>query len=1166
VASLFAEQVQNNPDNTALVFGEIELTYCELDVRVNKLASLLIKNGVQSQHHIGICLERSIESVISILASVKLKIPYIPLDPSYPESRLEYMFNKAELAFVISRQEIVETLTFASDATVVNIDSPELVQQPAEAPQVTKVNDSLLTIFTSGSTGSPKAISLQQASVLNRLNWFNDVCPLKNKDVCIHKTSMNFVDHVAEVLQPLTSNGTLHIVSDEDVMDTARLISLMIKHSVTRVTLIPSLLKAMMSHAQFVELVDLRTIICSGETLPLSIAQKASSILPLVRIFNFYGSSEVTADVTAHEITQNSVTDVMSYFSETEGVKFEHTNLHNEVQELALLDSDSFTTPNVDFHSLKDLFKDYQVPELPASMDGYLAQINESVFPYLINVSKSNYIGHMTSALPNFMPEFARVMTILNQNMVKVETSKSLSLLERQVLAMIHQLFYQKDDEFYKAHVQDPFHVFGVITSGGSLANITALLTSRNNALMKLGYGKTELRQRGANEILREKGYDSMAILCSPMAHYSVKKALVALGMGEKDIRVLDIDENLTVQANQIKTMIDECQKERRLVIALVGIAGATETGNIDPLPVMADIAEQRNIHFHVDAAWGGAFQFSERYKKRIKGVERADTITFCAHKQLYLPQGISVCVIKNTDLNGILPVHANYQSQPGTFDLGQYSLEGSRPALSLLMHAAFHLISKTGYEALIQKSMDNTRMFRNLLVQNEAFWLVAEPQLNIINYVYVPKAVRYAKGKALSEMQVQAINDATDLIQRTQFDRGSSFVSRTRLRAFGSNDGLITVFRVVVSNPLVSYADFEQVLQEQLDIASELADVDSGNQSVLGLSLTKSAQEQWDNWSVPLGQPIANTKIYILDLQNNLLPVSAKGEICVAGYPVTGGYLNDPELTAKHFVPDPFNPGGTIFKTGDIGRWNGLGQLEYFGRNDQQVKRRGFRIELGEIENQLLKVEGVENAVVSLVKGKGKGTRTGNDWLYAYVSGSMDEFSEASVAERALEPAYCLLNTNTLNTKLKEFLPSYMLPDAFVWLPALPLLPNGKINRSVLPTDFEVSGINKYEAPQNSLEKAICEIWADALNKEQIGSTDDYFLLGGHSLLATTTINELNTRFSTSISVAMMFEYPTPRTFAIAMQAITDINLCGNEGDDAEVEEADEDEISLTI
>ncbi len=266
-----------------------------------------------------------------------------------------------------------------------------------------------------------------------------------------------------------------------------------------------------------------------------------------------------------------------------------------------------------------------------------------------------------------------------------------------------------------------------------------------------------------------------------------------------------------------------------------------------------------------------------------------------------------------------------------------------------------------------------------------------------------------------------------------------------------------------------------------------------------------------------PIGKPIANTRIYLLDAQGEPVPVGVAGEIHVAGDGIARGYLNRPELTAERFIADPFSndPEARLYKTGDLGRWREDGSIEFLGRNDFQVKVRGFRIELGEIEAQLAACDGVLEAVVIA-----REDHPGDKRLVAYLTASAE------------------LNIDELRAQLKAVLPEYMVPSAFMILDALPLTPNGKLDRKALPVpEGDAYGAREYEAPQGKQEEALAAIWQDILGIERVGRHDHFFELGGHSLLAVQVITRIRQGMGCELALRDLFDHPVLQDLARQLQ-----------------------------
>ena len=273
------------------------------------------------------------------------------------------------------------------------------------------------------------------------------------------------------------------------------------------------------------------------------------------------------------------------------------------------------------------------------------------------------------------------------------------------------------------------------------------------------------------------------------------------------------------------------------------------------------------------------------------------------------------------------------------------------------------------------------------------------------------------------------------------------------------------------------------------------------------------------------IGRPISNTQVYILDERHQLAPRGVVGEIYIAGAGVARGYFSRPGLTAERFVCDPFSrdAGARMYRSGDLARWRPDGTIEYFGRNDQQVKLRGYRIELEEIESRLLEVAVVKETVVIA-----REDAPGDKRLVAYIV----------IDDR-------IPTVEQPRQRLQRVLPEYMVPSAFVVMDRLPLTPNGKLDRRALPAPEQGSyRTREYREPQGEIERSLAELWQEILNVARVGRDDNFFELGGHSLLATQLIVRVQQTFSVDVPMRMLFECPTLREFSAQTHERRDLYL----------------------
>lgn len=474
-------------------------------------------------------------------------------------------------------------------------------------------------------------------------------------------------------------------------------------------------------------------------------------------------------------------------------------------------------------------FQAYQIPTEPKFVSDYAQDMMDKLVAHSVHTAAPSFIGHMTSALPYFVLPLSKMMVGLNQNLVKIETSKAFTPLERQVLGMMHHLVYGENEGFYKKWQHSANHSLGAFCSGGTVANMTALWIARNRLLKADGEFKGVAKE-GLFRAMRHYGYEDLAILVSERGHYSLKKAADLLGIGRDMLIPVPTDDHNKVDVARMRDIALELQQRNVRVMAIVGVAGTTETGSVDPLTDLAALAHELQCHFHVDAAWGGATLLSDKYRYLLKGIELADSVTIDAHKQMYVPMGAGMVVFKHPSSAHAIEHHAEYILRKGSKDLGSQTLEGSRPGMAFLVHGCLQVIGRKGYEILINRSLEKARYFAGLIELHADFELVTAPELCLLTYRYIPARVQQALNVLRRQQDTERlrklnelISGLTKFIQKRQREEGRSFVSRTRLTPQRDLRHETVVFRVVLANPLTT----DQILHDVLDEQVELAQLD---------------------------------------------------------------------------------------------------------------------------------------------------------------------------------------------------------------------------------------------------------------------------------------------------------------------------------------------------
>ncbi len=497
---------------------------------------------------------------------------------------------------------------------------------------------------------------------------------------------------------------------------------------------------------------------------------------------------------------------------------------------------------SISLPELSEIFNQISVPEKPQLIKDVLKEIKEKVIKHSVKVGSPYYIGHMISAIPYFMILLEMIIAALNQNQVKIETAKASSFVERELIAWLHKLVFKRKERFYKKNMQNPKVALGNVTADGTIANLTALLVAREKAFPPDG-DFPGVRATGMEGALRYYGYSRGVILVSTRGHYSIKKAANILGIGEENVVLIPVDERNKIDIKKLRRKVrllsEGKRREKAKIIAIIGIAGTTETGNIDDLQALGEISRDIGAHFHVDACWGGAALLVDEYKPFFKGIEKADSVTIDAHKLFYCPMTMGIVLFRNEkDLN-----HIKYTSQyvirRNSVDAGRFTIEGSRPFSCLKPWAALKIIGKDGYKLLFTQAKESTDFLKSILEGCGNFEVLNSPELFIVIYRFVPQEVQ-AEINALLEAAMSAkkkdkyveqslrrinclINALNVKLHKELRRDDTTFVSRTRLESTRYKPYNIVVLRAVPINPLITKEILREIVSVQNCIGTKL-------------------------------------------------------------------------------------------------------------------------------------------------------------------------------------------------------------------------------------------------------------------------------------------------------------------------------------------------------
>ena len=497
---------------------------------------------------------------------------------------------------------------------------------------------------------------------------------------------------------------------------------------------------------------------------------------------------------------------------------------------------------------LAQIFDQISIPKDPQLIRDVLQEIKDKVTVHSVKVGSPHYIGHMTSAIPYFMVFLEIIITALNQNQVKIETAKASSFVERELIAWMHRIIFNRDDTFYRKNIQNPRIALGNITSGGTISNLTALMIARERAF-PADRNFPGIRKVGVEGALNYYGYSKMVIFVSRRGHYSIRKAANLLGLGEKNVIYIPVDTYHRINIKALRKTIQNIKRidlekgEKTKIMSIIGIAGTTETGNIDNLMELGNIAREENAYFHVDAAWGGAALLVDEYKSLFRGIEKADSVAVDAHKLLYCPMSMGVVAFRNEkDLNHLKTI-SQYVNRPDSVDTGRFTIEGSRPFACLKLWASLKIIGRDGYRLLFGQAQEATSTFKRILEESGNFEILNHPELFILNYRLVPKKIMEKlngwaeRKKTLSNnndkknltKKIQKVNSVLNnlniLLQKSIRQDDTTFVSRTILESTRYRPQRIVVLRAVLINPLINNDILKKIVSTQNNIALRLID-----------------------------------------------------------------------------------------------------------------------------------------------------------------------------------------------------------------------------------------------------------------------------------------------------------------------------------------------------
>ena len=380
-----------------------------------------------------------------------------------------------------------------------------------------------------------------------------------------------------------------------------------------------------------------------------------------------------------------------------------------------------------------------KISDSGSSFTEVLNIIDKHITPNLIPTQNPYFMGHMTTHIPSAVHEADILISYFNQNLVKKETCGGSIEIERFILNFFHKLIYNRTDSYYLSIQNNNNKNIGQMVSGGTMANLNALTVALNNCL-------NNYRQLGLCQALAVNGYKKAVVITSKRAHYSIAKACSMLGLGEDNLISIPVDPythkmKIDHLINYLKSIYED-KNNKILVVAVVALAGSTETGSIDDLNQISNICQSYNIWLHIDAAWAGAYFISDKLKTYLKGAELADSISIDGHKLVGLTMGGGMIFFKDCNASAVICQSSQYILREGSKDSGKYHLEGSRPFYALKLWMLCKRQGKAQLAHLVEQSHQRAEIFQKIIELTGHFVQTTAVQTNIITYRWLPKEI----------------------------------------------------------------------------------------------------------------------------------------------------------------------------------------------------------------------------------------------------------------------------------------------------------------------------------------------------------------------------------------------------------------------------------------
>ncbi len=1163
LASMFAQQVARSPDAPALAFGDRVLSYAALNAHANRLAHRLLALGVGPDRCVAVCMTRSFELVIALVAIQKAGGAYLPIDPDYPDARIDYMLDDTA-APVLLTQRALGTRFAARNATVICLDSDDCADMPAHDPAPSAgPRDLAYVIYTSGSTGQPKGVMIEHAAICNHMYWMLATFGFDASDRVLQKTGISADASVWELLAPLFCGACMVLAEPGSQRDPSALVRQMQAQRVTVMQVVPSLLRALLAEPGFAACTALRQMFCGGEALEAPVVTTFFA-RSTARLHNLYGPTEAAIDATwwTCEPADNAQVPIGRPIANMQahvlddamqpvpaGVAGElylgGIGLARAYLGKPALSAERFVTDPFDTRAGARLYRtgdsvirradgalvfvgrvDHQIKLRgfriePGEIEAALCA-DATVEQAVVVAREERLVAYVTGA--GHRPDAAALRHRLQRTLPAHLVPAAIVVLDALPLTPHGKL----DRNAL------PAPDFAAVADGTPR-------TPLEGELAALWAEVLDLHTVGTRDSFFDLGGHSLlaARLATKLrARFSIDVPLGAL-LDAPSVEAMArwLDGRTTVTANGAATLhaLFEAQAARTPdAVALVHEGRTLRYGELNARANrIAHALRRRGVG--ADTPVGVQLELSCDLVAAVLGVLKAggaylplDTRNPPARTQWMLADAgatlllttrtaalsaaASLTVLHLDDENWLRdePVH-DPEHDPEHNPVP----EGTADTLAYVLYTS----GSTGTPKGV--------MVGHAAIGNRMRWLIGQFGIGADDAMLAHASIGF--DVSVGQLFACLITGGRCVLAGDALrSDAAALVELSRRERVTLWDFTPALLRLLLDEPaLPQCRTLRHVFcgGEAMDAAlartfrsrcrAALHNMYGPTEAAIDATFWTCSDRDGDT-PPPIGHPIANASAHVLDERMQPVPVDVEGELYVGGAGLARGYVGRPELTAERFVPDPFDPtpGARLYRTGDRVRRRADGALLFAGRADHQIKLNGVRIEPGEIEAALAVLPGVRQAAVML---QADGQR-----LVAWAGG------------RDLDAA-------ALRAGLTRTLPSHMLPGTIVVLEQLPLTANGKIDRKALPSPSGDDTPCTHTGPRTPLQQALVELWADALGRRSVGIDDDFFALGGHSLLAARLVSRLRKLLAQPLPLRALFEAPTVAAMAARLEALRD-------------------------